>query len=219
MMYEKEKVWRLEGVYIESCNCNVSCPCLVNPVGNNKIPGTFTHCDLFIGYQITAGHFKDVDLAGLNVALAFYSPGMLMDVKNWKGAYYFDDRATDQQYKALEQIYLEKNGGQPQLLRSMCQEILGVTKAKIDINVEAREVSVKVGEVAEVVLDAMKGMYDDEVVRITNIHPQCVDVIQGVNRNMFWRDYNMNFDNTGRNGIWGDFIFQDNYDDGLKKGR
>lgn len=218
MKYEKEKIWRMEGGYIETCNCDVVCPCLINSIGNNKAPATYTHCDLFLGYQIKKGHFKDVDLSGLNIVLAFYSPGYLMEIRNWKGAYYFDERATKEQYNALMEMFMEDNGGQPQALKEMCQEILGVRRAKIEIDMQERYCSIKVDDIAKARVDAIASIPEGELVKVTNIHPQCIDVVQGVNTDMSWRDYGFTFENTGRSGLWGEFIWQDNYANGLKPG-
>ncbi len=102
----KENIYRIEGDYLESCNCAVVCPCLVNGVGNNKIPATDWHCDLFLGYTVKKGHYKDVDLSGLNFVMACF-PGPLMSVENGDSALY-RRTATDEHLRPCGPLWRER---------------------------------------------------------------------------------------------------------------
>ncbi len=214
----EEKVYRIEGDYLESCNCAVVCPCLVNGVGNNKIPATDWHCDLFLGYTIKKGHYKDIDLSGLNFVMACYSPGPLMSVPNWAIAHYIDDNATDEQYEALKTIMSGEAGGVPSGLAALMEIDLGYTRAKITMDFQELSVDLSIDGIAECRVDAITGMHDGEPVKMTNIHPQTQngDCIQGLNGQMWYRDHNYTFNNTGRSALFAKYIWADTSDIGLK---
>lgn len=214
--YEKETIWRLEGDYVESCNCDVVCPCLINGLSNSALPATYRHCDLLLGYRVTGGHYGDTDLTGCKWACGIYSPGPLMTVPNWSIAYYFDDEMSDEQYEALRKIVMGEAGGPNVHHRAVCSELLGVVRTKIDVEVSDKRMYCKVGEIGEVEVIAMKGIADpDEVVCLTNSHPEMGDCIQGLTGKMFYRDYGYNFHNAGKSGLLAHFTWQDNYESGL----
>lgn len=60
--------WRLEGKWVEYCNCDFGCPCesMANP--------TKGYCTGAVAFQIDQGHYGDVSLDGLAVAATFYFP-------------------------------------------------------------------------------------------------------------------------------------------------
>ena len=59
--------WAMKGELVLSCNCTVFCPCVLS-LGQH--PPTEGYCQTWAGFRIDAGHFGDVDLAGLNLGLA-----------------------------------------------------------------------------------------------------------------------------------------------------
>lgn len=217
---EKEKVYRIEGDYIESCNCATVCPCLLNGIGNNGVEATEGHCDLLLGYTVKKGHYKDIDLSGLNFVLGIYSGGPLMSVPNWAVAYYVDDRATDEQFDALSRIITGEAGGCPKGIADLRDQMLGCTRAKIDIKVEDKYREVTVGEIGHMIVEAVTGLAapdDDHEILLGHCHPQTQngDVILGKTRQMYYKDYGYNFLNTGKSSIYGYYIWQENYSAGV----
>jgi len=57
-----------------------------------------------VGWHIDKGNLGAVDLAGLNVAMAVYSPGAVHLTK-WRAALYLDAKASESQKNALIQIF------------------------------------------------------------------------------------------------------------------
>src|SRR6202521_5624542 len=80
------ETWSVSGVYMEACNCDAACPCVM------LSPPTSGECTVLVGWHIEKGHFGQVSLDGFNVALAAHSPGPMLQVK-WKAALYLDRRA------------------------------------------------------------------------------------------------------------------------------
>ena len=88
-------------------------------------PPTTGDCKLLVAWHIDQGHLDDQSLDDMNVALACYSPGLMID-GNWQAALYVDERADDNQVDALVQIFSGQQGGHPAILMSFVGEVLGV---------------------------------------------------------------------------------------------
>src|SRR5258707_13219401 len=58
---EEKSTWNVKGLFMEGCNCEAMCPCVV---GNAPTPGLFTGLR---GYHVESGRKGDVTLDGLNV--------------------------------------------------------------------------------------------------------------------------------------------------------
>src|SRR3954469_17330651 len=104
-----EMSWRIRGTYFESCNCDAICPCRrIDGVSGGR--STHGVCTGVLSWLIEDGSVGETDVAGLAAALALiYSddePG-----SPWSWVLYVDDRATDEQFAALEGIFTGRLGG------------------------------------------------------------------------------------------------------------
>lgn len=149
-MGEREGTWNLSGTYFESCNCEATCPCVVL-----NAP-THGECTLLVAWHIDRGTFEGTRLDGLNVALAVHSPGHMVEVP-WRVALYLDDRASPTQREALIQIFAGQAGGHPARLAGHIGEVLGVTDAPIEYRAEGRRRALRIGEMADVAIQAIDG--------------------------------------------------------------
>jgi hypothetical protein len=101
--------WRIRGTYFESCNCDPICPCRrIDGVAGGR--STHGECLGVLSWLIEDGAAEDVPLGGLPVALAIrYSddePG-----SPWTWVLYLDERASEEQRAALEEIFTGRLGG------------------------------------------------------------------------------------------------------------
>ena len=97
--------WQVRGTYFEACNCAVAFS------GANFLSApTEGECKVIVAWHVDEGRYGAVDLMGMNVALFAYSPGHMMQEK-WKVALYTDERATQEQAKALTTIFSGQGGG------------------------------------------------------------------------------------------------------------
>jgi hypothetical protein len=89
--------WYIEGIEFGNCNCDYGCPCQFEslPTGGS--------CRGFEAVRIEKGHFGDVKLDGLNVALIYAWPGPIFEGQGELQAI-IDDRATEEQRAALATI-------------------------------------------------------------------------------------------------------------------
>ncbi len=89
--------WYVEGVEFSNCNCSYGCPCQFE-----ALP-TYGDCRGVEVHRIDKGHFGDVDLTGLKIALFYAWPGPIFEGKGQLQAV-IDERADEKQRKALETI-------------------------------------------------------------------------------------------------------------------
>lgn len=114
----------VEGDYFETCNCDVSCPCIwLKPADRDS-------CDVMLAWHVTDGNKDGVDLSGLNAVMAVHSPKQMTD-GNWKVALYLDDRAAPEQSEALGAVFSGAAGGYLAGLGPLIGEVAGVEPAAI----------------------------------------------------------------------------------------
>ena len=149
--------WRIAGAYLESCNCEAICPCrMVDGVSGGR--STYGICFGLLGWRVDGGHANDTDLSGLGLALAIRydddEPG-----SPWTIVLYVDERGTDEQRRALADIFLGERGG-PHILKlpwvRKPRNVVEVRSARVDL-----EPSGKVLEVGEVGAIRVSRLADD----------------------------------------------------------
>jgi hypothetical protein len=89
--------WYVEGVEFGSCNCDYGCPCQF------ESRPTHGNCTGFEVLRIDKGHFGDVPLDGLHLALLYAWPGPVYEGNGTMQAI-IDERANDKQRHALSTI-------------------------------------------------------------------------------------------------------------------
>jgi len=188
--------WRIRADYLENCNCDLLCPCLF------AVKPTEGDCNVPIAYHIRAGHFGTVRLDDLTVVRVTIFPGPgLMASGNQKMALYIDERATDEQYDALEQIFTGKAGGPLGRLQVLVTQFLGVKRVPITYTIDGPIHSVAIPNILDVAVEPAGGTDPVREMVISNTRHACgpdLPVARGV-RGAF-RDYGFAWDNTGKNG-------------------
>jgi len=89
--------WEIKGEELGNCNCDYGCPCQFN-----ALP-THGSCEAAVGYQIHEGHFGDIKLDGLRVAMVVWWPGPVHE-GNGKMQVIVDEQASDEQREAIVKI-------------------------------------------------------------------------------------------------------------------
>ena len=59
--------WTLQGEYLENCNCEILCPCIIgprSPAGGPLAEPTDGHCDVPMVFDIEHGRYGEVSLDG-----------------------------------------------------------------------------------------------------------------------------------------------------------
>ncbi len=154
--------WRLHGEIIDTCNCDVICPCMVGS------PATEHRCLTDVTWCIDEGRYEEVDLAGLNVVLAVHAPGPKFNDGHWRLAMYGDARATPEQRKALEMIFLGRAGGFFARWRTNTAELLGVKWLPIEVERKGRTRSVHIRDILQINAEALAGPQTNAFTELAN---------------------------------------------------
>lgn len=195
--------WSVSGVYCEACNCEAACPCVM------LSPPTSGDCTVVLGWRIDEGHFERVSLKGLNVALAAYAPGPMTQVK-WKVALYLDERADPAQKDALARIFSGQVGGPPSALVPLIGEVLGVKSVPIELRVDGKRRSLRIGDVGQAEIEALAGQGGKDVT-ITN-HPMTpvpgFPAVVARSSRASYHDLGLALEVSGKNGFYSPFQYQ-----------
>jgi hypothetical protein len=194
--------WSLKGTYVESCNCEVACPCVFLSAP------TQGECTALVAWHIDTGSFDEVALDGLNVALAVHSPGHMAQTK-WEAAVYVDERASGEQEGALMKIFGGQAGGHPAALASFIGKILGVKKVPVSFNLNGKALSVQIPNIVELTTEPLQGAGGADV-QISG-HPLCIApgfaVTVGRSKALKYRDHGMSWDLTEKNAFFSPFDY------------
>jgi hypothetical protein len=195
--------WKVSGTYFEACNCVLACPCVFLSAPTDG------ECTVLVGWHIEQGRFGEVALDGLNVAMAAYSPGHMLQVK-WQAALYLDEKASATQKNALTQIFGGQAGGQPAAMAALIGQVLGVSSKKLDYQANGRKRSLEIAGVSKAEIEAIEGQGGEEVT-INNL-PFGVapgyPTVQAKSTQLNYHDYGMNWEISGKNGFYSPFAYQ-----------
>lgn len=195
--------WALSGTYFETCNCEAACPCVFTSAP------TYGDCTVLVAWHIDKGHYGDTALDGLNVALAVYSPGHMLETK-WKVAAYFDEQAKGPQSDALHAIFGGKSGGHPAVLASFIGEIVGAKSVPMHYRLDGKRASLTIPGVTEAEIEALEGQGGEPIT--VEGHPLCIapgkPATVARSKNFRFNDFGMDWTLSGRNGFISDFAYQ-----------
>ena len=133
--------WNLEGSYVETCSCDLICPC--NASFDHG--ATYDFCRVVLAFAIRSGVVDGVDVGGLNVAAIADTPKVMTD-GNWRMGMFVDERASDEQMEKLVAVFTGQLGGPMEGIVPLVGEMLGVERAAIDIDDDGIRHSVRVGD-------------------------------------------------------------------------
>ena len=122
--------WNLKGDWFDVCNCNIPCPCTFAQTPS------YGDCQGVMAYHINMGQYGETSLDGLNVLILYSFKGNI-----WAGetkadlALFFDERADEDQRKALDMIFTGKAGGLMGKFANLFGKVRGLEYAPIKFEV------------------------------------------------------------------------------------
>ena len=140
--------WNLRGQLIESCSCNMFCPCWYGVKDLMIMDQGW--CRTAITTRIQQGTSDGVDLGGRTVVLAGDFPGPTLFDGNAKMRVYVDDGASAEQRRALESIFNGSVGGPMAVIAPLVATWLPTVSAPITVRDQGDTISVTVGNVGQV---------------------------------------------------------------------
>jgi hypothetical protein len=166
-------------------------------------------CRVLVAWHVEQGKDGEVDLAGLNVAIAIHSPGHMLQTK-WRAALYLDERASAAQKDALTRIFGGQAGGHPEVLASFIGDVLGVASVPIDYQAAGRKRSLSIPSIADAEIEALEGQGGGEVT--ISGHPLCVapgqPAVVAKSKRLDYSDHQQTWSITERNGFYSPFAYQ-----------
>jgi hypothetical protein len=199
--------WRIKGEYLENCNCEVLCPCLLGPRGPRggalarPTQGT---CDVPVVFAIESGRSGNVDLGGTHVALAVHTPGPMGD-GNWTAGVYVDERATAAQRDALETIFTGRAGGVMAGIAALVTTWHPTRVVPIEFAKQGRTRSARIPGVLDVEIEGLEGRNGGEV-WIDNVrHFVSSRLAAARATRSTYRDHGLTWSHVGLNGHYSAF--------------
>jgi hypothetical protein len=133
--------WSLKGSYVETCSCELMCPCNLS----FDHGATYDFCRVTLAFDIHEGDVDGTDIGGLAVVLIADTPKVMTE-GNWRLGVFVDERASEEQGDKLVQIFSGQMGGPMAGLAPLVGEILGVQRAAIEIQDDGLRHRVRVGD-------------------------------------------------------------------------
>src|SRR5215470_16746788 len=103
---EARMAWNLKGSYVETCSCDLMCPCNMS----FDHGATYDFCRATLVFVIEEGEIEGTDVGGLTVAAIIDTPKVMTE-GNWKLGMFVDDRADDEQFEKLGAVFAGQKGG------------------------------------------------------------------------------------------------------------
>ena len=113
--------WNLKGSYVETCSCELMCPCNLS----FDHGATYDFCRVTLVFNIREGEIEGTDVGGLKVAAIADTPKVMTE-GNWRLGMFIDDTATDEQAEKLTAVFGGQLGGPMGALAPLVGEVLGV---------------------------------------------------------------------------------------------
>ena len=197
--------WKLSGIYFEACNCDVVCPCTFLSAP------TTGECNVLVGWHIESGNFANTNLDGLNVALAVYSAGHMLETK-WKAAVYLDETATEEQKDALTKIFTGQVGGHMANLAPLIGEVLGIKSVPIEFEANGRQRKLKIGEVAELEVEGVQdqGGADASINNAPMTLAPGFPAVVAKSQKFSYKDHGLQWEISNKNGFYSPFAYEGN---------
>ena len=161
--------WNLSGSYVETCSCDLMCPCNANLAHG----ATYDFCRVVLVFDIKEGQVDGTDIGGLKVAAIADTPKVMTD-GNWRLGVFIDEEASDEQAEKLLGVFSGQLGGPMAALGGLIGENLGVERAPIEVVDDGLRHSVRIGDSIDFEVEDVVpfGKETQEPARITGIfHP------------------------------------------------
>ncbi|MFC4784292.1 DUF1326 domain-containing protein [Nocardioides sp. MAHUQ-72] len=189
--------WNLTGSYVETCSCELMCPC--NLTFDHG--ATYDFCRVTLVFDIRQGEIEGTDISGRRVVLIADTPKVMTD-GNWRLGVYVDDQASDRQLDQLVKVFGGQLGGPMAALAPLVGEIVGVERAAIEVTDDGVLHSVRVGDTIDFEIEDVVpfGVETGEPVRFQGMfHPVASDLTMAEARRSRINAFGISYE--GRTGL------------------
>lgn len=139
--------WNVSGELVETCNCNMLCPCWFGQADLMLLDQGYCATSLLL--RIREGAHEGVDLSGQNAIASLHFPGPTLFDGNGTGRVYIDEGASDEQAGALETILQGASGGGMEVPASLISSWLSTKRVAISVTEADGDLTASVAGVGE----------------------------------------------------------------------
>lgn len=142
--------YNLKGRMAELCTCQSVCPCVMALAPDNNV------CEFSWVFQLDEGTVGTVEVSGLRLGVLGRLDGSPVD-GSARAAIFVDDRASDEQEAAILQAFTGELGGPLADIASLISEVVTVTRAAIDLEVDKGTGRFQIGDRAKGGMESLRG--------------------------------------------------------------
>lgn len=200
--------WRLKGTYIESCNCDVVCPC---GASGFAAPADYERCNAVLAWHIDSGEVAGTDVNDRSVVLVLDAPKQMSD-GGWRIGMFMDERADEEQAAKLGAIFSGQMGGPMANVAPLVGEILGMETARIEHHDEGLRHWVTVGDAIDVDIENLPSPFDPggaPAQVVGSRHPASSTLTPARARTACARGFGIDYTADGRSGFSTPFSWSD----------
>src|SRR5215470_4051519 len=136
--------WSLKGSYVETCSCELMCPCNLS----FDHGATYDYCRVTLVFDIGKGDIEGTDVSGRTLAVIADSPKVMTE-GNWRLGMFVDEGTSDEQMEKLTAVFGGQLGGPMAGLAPLIGEVLGVERAPIEVVEDGLSHSVRIGDAVD----------------------------------------------------------------------
>jgi len=145
--------WRIDGQYMETCNCSYLCPCITTHLTAKPTEGD---CKAAIAMRIDKGARDGVKLDGVAFIVILLSPGVMAEGNITVGLI-IDDKASAQQVEQITAIATGAAGGPMSALAPLVGKVAGVERQPVRFEIDGLKRSVTAGTLVDQVCEGVAG--------------------------------------------------------------
>jgi hypothetical protein len=197
--------YRMSGTYMESCSCEVTCPC---GASNLALPATYDRCEVLLAFHIEEGEVDGVDVADVTVAMLADTPAQMTD-GGWRVGLILDERANEDQRGKLTSVFAGEQGGPAGMFAPLVGELLGVETAPIEFADDGLRHTLRVGDSVELDIQDFESIEEGRPMALEGVgHPAGPRLNLAQGKRAVINAFGMEIDNTGRNAHSAPFAWQ-----------
>ena len=139
---------------------------------------TYDYCRVTLVFDIREGEADGTAIGGTKVALIADTPKVMTE-GNWRLGVFIDEQASDEQGEKLVQVFSGQAGGPMAGLAPLVGEMLGVERARIDVQDDGLRHSVRIGDAIDFEIEDIVpfGVETGEPIRFAGMfHPVASDL-------------------------------------------
>ena len=168
-------IWQASGLLFENCSCQLLCPAHISfkqTCDGERCRGSWV-------FHLDAGHFEDITLGNINVAVVFDAP-TTMHSGDWTQVFYIDERTTEPQRRAIDDIFTGKVGGPWAILNRFVSRQLDTRIVPMQFSDSGREKKLSVPRLFNTTVTAIRGADGNTEAVLSNLR----NVIHGPSHTM-----------------------------------